>query len=196
MLFGTNELPELYGQMLVVQRTAMVEYMRLHGALRVAHCRIGTYIDNGGVLGNRSGIDTGKREEFLAGIVDIGRRETYGTTDTVAMDDLARQGVCIAKHTIGILNMPRLYGASNARRTDRFTGIDTLTGMLHTQPDMRCNMLVISKIRQSVRTKMMVVPHQEHLHTFDTVQALHKLLSSKVLHLAEIQHPHFGILAE
>ena len=68
----------------------MVEYMRLHGTLRVAHRGIGTYIDNGGVLGDRSGIDTRERKEFLAGIVDVGRRETYGTTDTVAMDDLAR----------------------------------------------------------------------------------------------------------
>lgn len=76
--------------------------MRLDGTLRVAHRGIGTYIDNGGVLGNRSGIDTREREEFLARIVDIGSREAYGTTDAVAMDDLARQGVRIAKHTIGI----------------------------------------------------------------------------------------------
>lgn len=134
-----------------------------------------------------SGINAGEGEEFGWGVSDIGSGKAKGVADAVTMDDHARDGIRIAKETVGILYLSLFNKFANARRTDRQAFVQTLCGVVYAQSDAGGKALIICEIRQTVGAKAMVIAHEKRLHTVLIVKAVHKILRSEVLHLTEIQ---------
>lgn len=142
------------------------------------------------------GVHAGKREEFGRGVGDIGSGKAKGAADTVTVDDHARDGIRIAKETVGIL-YPSLFNKfANTRGTDRHPFVQTLRGVVYAQSDAGGKALIICEIRQAVGAKTMVIAHEKRLHTVLIVKAVHEILGCEVLHLSEIQQPHLGELPQ
>ena len=133
------------------------------------------------------GINAGKGKEFGRGVGDIGSGKAKGTADTITVDDHARDGIRIAKKTVGILYLSLFDEATDTRGTDGQAFVQTLCGVVYAQSDAGGKALIVCEIRQTVGAETMVIAHEKRLYTVLIVKAVHKILRSEVLHLTEIQ---------
>ena len=56
------------------------------------------------------------------------------------------------------------------------------------------NLFVFVEPLEVIRTKMMVIAHEQSIYSFLLFEVAHKLLSSKLLHRSKIQEMHFAIV--